>query len=919
MNGWRGTVRERLRAVAGAAPAEEVVDEIAEHLAERFEEALAAGLDPATARRQTLAELNDLHALADAARARARRGRRPAPPPPVMERAHMWTDITGDFRFATRLLLRTRAFTVAVVLTMALGLGAATAIFTIVDAVLLAPLPYPAAERLVAIWETDRNSGTSREPGSLPDMLDLRQQLRRVDAVAGAIPDELSLTPGRGEPRRLACMYASADLLTMLGVRPVLGRVFTQAEHRSGRDDAVLISERLWAQAFNRDPGVIRRSVRLDDRPREVVGVVPDGSDTGVLQWLLAADYGRGFADRDARTRVDAWLPMPMDTRDLPRDTHPVLMIGRLAGRAPVAEASDELSAVMARLERAYQSNKARGAQLQPFTDVVFGRVRAGLWALLTAVALVLIVACANVANLLLVRGTARAREIAVRAALGAAWHRLLRQFVIENGMLSAFGGALGIAVAVVMVRLLVAFAPPDVPRLDTVLVGARVLAAAMGLTALVAVAFGLVPVLQAWRIDLNRALAGTGSRSLTPDGGLRRARSGLVVAEIALAVVVTVSAGLMVRTVLRLRAVDPGFDVARVVKAEFQLPASRYPRSFKVWPDFREMHRFNAALVQEMRSRTSSAGGVQAVALAGNHPLDAGFTNSFQIVGREAESRDWPEIAVRRVTPGYFGTLRVALVSGRLFRDGDDTVAPAVALVNEAAAARFFGTRDPIGQQIRFWGAARQIVGIVGNERFHGIAAPAAPAVYTPLAQTPSANGAEVLLVRASDPQTAVGVLRAAIHGVDPQLAVFGEEPLALTLADTLGQQRFLMMLLGALSAAALSLAALGIYAALSYDAAERRREMGIRLALGALPASVGRLIVRRGALLAGAGLSTGVLASLALTRLIRGLLFEVAPGDVVTLAAATVTLAIVALTAACVPALRTARLDPVTVLRDE
>jgi putative ABC transport system permease protein len=308
----------------------------------------------------------------------------------------------------------------------------------------------------------------------------------------------------------------------------------------------------------------------------------------------------------------------------------------------------------------------------------------------------------------------------------------------------------------------------------------------------------------------------------------------------------------------------------------------------------------------------------VEAAALAGSHPLDAGFTYSFEVVGRESESRSWPEINVRRTTPGYFAALRVPLVRGRLLHDSDDTAAAPVVLVNEAAAARFFDRRDPIGQQIRFWGTARRIVGVVGNERFHGVAAPAAPAVYAPLAQAPSATGAEVLLVRSGQPAGMAGLLRRAIRGVDPALAVFGEEPLVATLTERLGQRRFVMLLLGAFAVASLLLAALGIYAVLSYDVAQRRREIGIRLALGARPAALSRLVLWRGTVLASSGLVLGGLASMAFTRVLRGLLFEVAPGDLATLVGVAALLGIVAALASYLPARRAIHTDPIAALRD-
>ena len=852
--------------------------------------------------------------LAPALRNRPDRASPNTPMPPVLKGPHMWSDLSGDIRYATRLLLRNRGFAAAALLTIALGVGAATAIFSVVDAVLLRPLPYPDAGRLVAVWETDRNSRTLREPASLPDMLDMRQQSRRLDAVAGVIPDELNLTPVGGEPRRLASLHVSSELLPLLGVQPVRGRLFTDDEQRAGRDDVVLISERLWAQVFGHDAQVIGRPMPLDDKTRTVVGVLPDGADVGLLQWLLAADYGRGFADRDLRSRIDVWLPMPMDPRTLPRDTHPVLTLARLGTGVSLGEAQEEAAALMTRLEHAFPSNVARGVHLEPFTDVVVGRVRAGLWILLAAVCLVLVIACVNVANLLLVRGTARVREVAVRTAIGAAPGRLARQFLVENTLLAVAGGGLGIAAAVILVRVLVALAPAEVPRLTTIAVDGRVLGISLAVIACVSLAFGFVPILQASRLEVSRALSSDGGRTGTGAVNRGRVRSALVIGEIALAVVLTIAAGLMIRTVLRLQAVDPGFDVARVHKAEFQLPESRYPRDFKQWPNFAEMHRFNAALLEQVRRLP----GVEAAALAGSHPLDAGFTNSFSVVGRESEARTWPEIAVRRTTPDYFRVMRVPLVSGRPLHESDDTAAPPVVLVNEAAAKRFFDHRDPLGQEIRFWGSARRIVGIVGNERFHGVAQPPPPAVYAPLAQTPSASGAEVLLVRAAQPAGLAGALRAAIRGVDPALAVFGEELLATTLTESFGQRRFVMLLLAAFAATALLLAALGIYAVLSYDISQRRREIGIRMALGARPGAVSRLVMFRGTALAGIGLAVGGLASVAFARVLRGLLFEVAPDDPATFVGVSLLLGAVAAAASYLPARRVIRTDPIAALRD-
>jgi putative ABC transport system permease protein len=826
-------------------------------------------------------------------------------------------DLRQDIRYAARVLTRQPAFTLGAIFMLAIGIGATTAIFSVFDAVLLKPLPYPSVDRLMAVWETDRDSGTTHEPASIPDFIDIRRETRSFDAVGGLMADEFNLILEHGEPIRLAGAHVTSELLPMLGVRPVAGRTFSVREHESGDDQRIVISERLWRRLFASDSSSARfaqRTIRLDDELRTIVGVVPDSADTGILQWLLAADYAREFADRDVRSRVDVWIPATLDPERLPRRTHPLLMMGRLKPGISLRAAQDEIASIMAALERTYpDDNRARGAYIQPFTTVVLGPVRPALWALLLAVGLVMLSACVNVANLLLARGTSRTREIAVRTAIGAAPARLTRQFIVENALLAGAAVVSGVAIAAAGLQLLLALAPADVPRLATVTLDMRVLGVALVISALVAVLFGMVPVAQTWRLDLQRALAADSGRSASGSRSRVRARSTLLITEVALAVVLTVGAGLMIRTLWRVRQIDPGFRAAGVLKAQFQLPRSRYPTDWRQYPNFPEMHRFNAALLRDV----TTLPGVEAAAIAGTHPVDAGFTTSFVVVGREAEGRDWPEISIRGVTPGYFSTMRVSLIRGRYLSESDTTMGPPVVVINEAVVRRFFGERDPIGQQIAYWGQARAIVGVVASERINGITEAAPPAVYAPRAQAPSPAG--VLLVRGPNPESLAGVIRAAIARQDPGLAVFGVEPLEATLAESMGQRRFVMLLLVVFAGIALLLAAAGIHAMLSYDVAQRAREIGIRLALGALPSAVIGLVVRRGAVLAGIGLGIGAMASLALVGLIRSLLVDVAPGDPLTLTAVVILLGAVAVGASYFPARRAVRTDPLVVLRDE
>ena len=820
-----------------------------------------------------------------------------------------------DLRLALRSLSKSPGFTLVAVLTLALGIGANTAIFSVVDAVLLRPAPIEDLDRLVMVWETDRNTGTTREPASVPDYLDFRARARTVGPFAALMSGDVNLTPPSGDPVRLAALSVTREFLPLLGIAPVLGRSFTEDEDRARGPAVAMISESLWERMFGRDPAAIGKTVLLDERPYSIVGVAPDAADFGVLQILSAAAYARGFADRSDRARVDVWTPLQPDPRSLPRDTHPILVLGRLAPGATPASVQQEMSAIAADLERAYPSNDGRGVFVEPLASVVFDPVRPALLVLLGAVALVALVACLNVANLLLARGTARLHEVAVRTALGAGDGRIARQFFVESLVLTLVAAAAGVALAYAATGALVAIAPGDVPRLSSVTIDLRVLAATLGLSALVALVFGMVPTLQARRVDLQSALKSESGGAAGSSRGRGRLRAALVISELALAVVLVTGAGLLIRSFWRLQEVDPGFRTAGVLKAEYQLPASRYPVDFKVWPDFKEMHAFTDSLL----ARAYALPGVASAAIAGNHPLDPGFTNSFAVVGREAEAKTWPEISVRRVTPGYFRTVGLPLMRGRLLGDTDRTTAQPVLVVNEAAVRRFFPGQDPIGSRIAFWGAARTIVGVVANEKFHGLGEADPIAVYVPLAQAPSANGAGVLLVRANgDPTALAPAVRAAIRDTDSALAIFGVEPFDATLSRSLSQRRFTMLLVGLFAILALALAAVGVHGVLSYTVAARTREIGIRVALGARPGQVIRLVVWQGLALALAGLAIGLLGAFALSRALESLLFGVTPTDPVTYLAVGGFLVLVAFGASLVPARRAARVDPLVALRE-
>lgn len=827
-------------------------------------------------------------------------------------REHL-ADVRRDVGYAIRGLRRNPGFTLVAMLTLALGIGANSAIFSVVDAVLLRPAPLAGLDSLVMIWETDRNTGTSREPASVPDYLDFAARARRVDRLGALMGTEVNLALRGNEPERLAMLQVTHTLLPMLGLRPVAGRTFTAAEDTAGGPKVAIISESLWKRAFNREPAAIGGTLRLDDVPVTIVGVLPDAAEFGVPQVLAAGAYSRSFADRTARVRVDIWTPMQPDVKELPRDTHPIFVLGRLRQGGSVRAAQEELASIAADLERTYPVNAGRGAFVEPLREVVFGRVRPALLMLMGAVGLVLLVACVNIANLLLARAISRSREIAVRRALGAGAWRLGRQFLIENLVLTLAAAAIGTGLAYLALRFLLSIAPADVPRLATVTIDLRVLAATLAVSMVTGLAFGLIPTLQARRVDVQTGLVGGRH---TSGRGPARLRAVLVTSEVALAVVLVVGASLLIRSFWRLQQVDPGFTTAGVLKAEFQLPATRYPVSFSQWPNFKEIHAFNDALLR----RVSSLPGVESAAIAGNHPLDPGFTNSFAVVGRETEARSWPEISVRRVTPGYFKTVGLQLVHGRLLQDSDTTAAPPVVLINVAAAKRFFPRGNPEGAKMRFWGTARTVVGVVADERFQGLAAAAPIAVYAPLAQAPSTNGAGVLLVRSGgDPAALSQAVRQAIHERDAELAVFGVEPLERTMSRSVGERRFTMSLLVLLAGVALMLAAIGVHGVLSYGVSQRTREIGIRLALGARPDGVRRAVIREGLVIAAGGLALGSVTAYGTARLFRNLLFDVTPGDPATFAGVAAFLAAVAIAASYFPARRATQVDPVVALRAE
>ena len=884
----------RLRALYRRDPVErELEDEVRFHIEMETEAGVRRGLTAEEARREALVKFGGVERYKEEARDARGLG--------VVE------DAGRDLRLAGRLLKSDPWFAAAAVLTLALGIGANTAIFSVVDAVLLAESPFPDPERLVMVWETDRASDTHHEPSSWPDVADFRERSRTLAVVGVVVGQDFTIVEG-GEPDRVTGLAVTPNLFRLLGVSPVAGRLFADDEGVFGGPQHVMLGEDFWRRRYGSDPGVVGRTITLNEAPATVVGVVPAGADLGIRQVHERADYSVPFGGTD----VDIWQAFEPTAAAFPRQTHPFLALGRLAPGASLGAAQSELAGIMADLEATYPENDARGVNLEPYSDVVFGQVRPALLVLLGAVALVLLITCANVANLLLARTTARSREVAVRQALGAGGGRIRRQFLVESLTLVGLGTAAGIALAYGGLEALVAVAPADIPRLDEAAVDGRVLAFTGAIAAVVALVFGMLPALQTRRLDLQETLKAQSGRSGSEGRAGRGFRSALVVAEVALAVMLVLGSGLLLRSFWALRSVDPGFQAEGVLKAQYQLPGARYPRDFSRWPDIPEINDFHASLLASVRG----IAGVESAAIAGGHPLDPGFTNSFQIIGREAESADFPEIRTRFITPGYLETLGVELLEGRGIAEGDVARATPVVVINRTAAERYFPDGGALGQQIRFWGVSRTIVGVIGDERFKGLDEATDPAAYAPLIQNPLQTA--TLLVRTGgDPVALVPEIRRRLTELDPQLALFGVEPLRATLAGTLSGPRFTATLLALFAGLAIALALVGVHGVLSYAVARRAPEVGIRMALGASRRAVLRSVMGEGVALAGIGIALGLVAALVGSRVLAGLVYGISTTDPATFIAVTALVLATAAAASAFPALRAVRVDPVESLR--
>jgi len=815
------------------------------------------------------------------------------------------SDLLLDLRYAFRMLRRAPAFTGAAVLTLAIGIGANTAVFSVINAALLRPLPYPEQDRLLDVG--NRWEGSPRAALSPAEYFDYRAAVgAELTALGVYAVGPLNLT-GAGEPVRLRAGFVSADLLPALGVVPVVGRPFTADEETAGRAVA-LLSHGLWQRHFGGDPAIVGRPITLDGAAHEVAGVLPPG-------FRLPEDYQDGVA-------TDLLVPLGLTPADVTaRGSHFLLGVGRLAPGVTRDRAEAALATIAARFVRDFPDDYPRdmgfAVNVTPLAERVVGPARQPLFLLLGAAGFVLLVACANVANLLLVRLDARRAELAVRTAVGAGRSRILRQLLVESLALGLAGGAAGVALAWWGIQVLLALRPPDLPRFTEVTLDLRVLAFT-GITALgTGLVFGLLPAFRASDRAISAGLQAAG-RAAVRGGG--RLRHGLVMGQVALALVLLAGAGLLGRSLAALYGVDPGYRVDQVLTGELSLPTADYPEERQV-----------VDLFAAVRERVAALPGVRAAGGVSNLPLATGLGDlNVEIEGREkAAGEVSPRGDWQVVTPGYFDAMGLRLRRGRFIDERDRSDAPGAVVINETMAARYWPGQDPLGTRFKLGGSAGPgwvtVVGIVGDVRHGSLADAPTSQMYLPHAQFRFWNGGSVvraltLAVRASgDAAALAGAVRGALQAVDPRVPLADVRTMREVRATSLGRERFLFVLAAVFGVVALTLGALGIYGVLAYSVARRTREIGLRLALGARTADVARLVIREGGVITGIGLAAGLLGALALGRLLRGLLFDVAPLDPFTLVAAPLLLAAAALLACWLPARRAARIAPMEALRHE
>ncbi len=812
-----------------------------------------------------------------------------------------------DLKYALRMLRKSPGLSSVIVLSLAIGIGANTAIFSVVDALLLRPLPYPAANRLAVLWLRSPGIGIPQDWPSPGQYIDIQNQNHVFEEMSISLGGSFNLT-GLEQPERVEGIRTSSSLFSLLGAKPLLGRVLLPEEDKPGKPPVVILSYALWRRLFNSDPNIVGRNVTLNGNPYTVAGVLQ-------RNFLLNHEVMQTVASID---KMDIFMPLPLGADAVKRrgDENYNLM-ARLKPGVTMRQAQADIDVIAAQIRSADKRDRSFTISVVPLLEQVVGDVRRSVLVLLGSVALVLLIACANVANLLLSRATGRQKEVAIRTALGAGWQRLVRQLITESVLMGVVGGAAGLAIAWGSLYVVRTINPGNIPRMAEIGIDGGVLAFTFGVSILTGILFGLAPALRAARVDLNSALK-AGGRASQGAGGFNasrhRLRSLLVVGELGLSLMLLIGAGLLIRSFVRLQDVSPGFQTDHVISMRLAVSGARY----------RQQPQGVATLqfYQQLVERVSHLPGVRLAGAVSALPL----TSSVGWGGMQVEGftppPDQPELQVdqRIATTDYFRAMEIPLRRGRYFTEHDTNDGQKVVLVDEKMAKRFWPHEDAVGKHVRPGsdGPWLTIAGVVGTVKQYGLDIDGRMVVYYPHLQAPS-NGMYFVARTSSDAAGLAPAIVREVHAIDRDVPVYEIRTMQDRLRESLARQRFSMVMLGAFAGFALILAAIGIYGVMSYLVTQGTHDIGVRIALGAQRSGILRMVVRQGMELAAAGIVAGLLGAIALTRVMASLLFGVSATDVATFSAVAVFLAVVALAASYVPAWRATRVDPLIALRDE
>jgi predicted permease len=890
-------IRARL-AELGLSPVREaeIVEELSQHLEEEYERALNCGASEAEASEQALEQLNSPDLLGH----ELKRVEHRAPARPVTlgteEKINLFADLWQDLRYALRTLAKKPAFTSIAIVAIALGIGANTAIFSVVNAVLLRPLPFKNPEQLVMVWENATHLGFPKNTPSPPNFIDWQRQNTVFTGMAAMSERSFNLT-GVGEPERLDGRRVSANLFDLLGVPALLGRTFVPDDDRPGAR-VVLLSHSLWQRRFGSDSRVIGRTVTLNGESYTVIGVTPRS--------VHLPAYGN-WQDK-------LWVPIAFTNEELrERGSHFLDVIARIKTGVTLKQAQAEMETIAARLAKQYpRSNTRLGATVTPLHEEIVGDIKPALLILAGAVGFVLLIACANVANLLLARAAAREKEIALRLALGASRSRLTRQFLTESVLLAFLGAGAGLLLALAGVRVLKTFDPSMILQIQAINIDGTVLLFTASIALLTGIVFGLAPAMHALDSNLNDSLKEGGRDSAVSRKG-NRLRGLLVIGEVAVSFILLVGAGLLINSFLHLRNLDPGFRADHLLTTKVDLSEVKYPDGER-----------RSVFFDEALRRIHALPGVQSVAVAGNLPLTYnGDSASIAVEGIPDPPPDqWPDVIYRAIGPGYFSAMGISRIRGRDFTDQDKADSKKVVMISEKTAQHYWPGQDPIGKRLKPGsttsdGPWREVIGVVKDVRQNDFIAQPKMQMYLPYRQMKDV-AANALVVRTSvEPMSLATSVRNAIWAVDKDQPVADIDTMDHIVTEAIARQRFSMLLLGIFAAVALMLAAVGIYGVMSYSVAQRTHEIGIRMALGARRADVLQMTVKQGLKLVSVGMVLGLVAAFLLTRVLASLLFGISATDPITFFGISVVLLSVAILASYVPALRATKVDPIIALR--